>query len=128
VLQVVDKLRSVNPDLVYVCDPVLGDEGKLYVPQELISVYQQKVVPVASMLTPNQFEVELLTGLRITSEQDGLTACNTLHNAGPRKVVITSAFIEGKLLLIGSHKKTEEQPPEQFKIEIPKIPAYFTVY
>lgn len=126
VLQVVDKLRSVNPDLVYVCDPVLGDEGKLYVPQELISVYQQKVVPVASMLTPNQFEVELLTGLRITSEQDCLTACNTLHSAGPRKVVITSAFIEGRLLLIGSHKKTEEQPPEQFKIEIPKIPAYFT--
>uniref|UniRef100_K3Z740 pyridoxal kinase n=2 Tax=Setaria italica TaxID=4555 RepID=K3Z740_SETIT len=125
VLQVVDKLRSVNPDLVYVCDPVLGDEGKLYVPQELISVYQQKVVPVASMLTPNQFEVELLTGLRITSEQDGLTACNTLHSAGPRKVVITSALIGGKLLLIGSHKKTQEQPPEQFKIEIPKIPAYF---
>ncbi|OEL31180.1 Pyridoxal kinase [Dichanthelium oligosanthes] len=126
VLQVIDKLRSVNPDLVYVCDPVLGDEGKLYVPQELISVYQQKVVPVASMLTPNQFEVELLTGLRITSEQDGLTACNTLHSAGPRKVVITSALIGGKLLLIGSHKKSKEQPPEQFKIEIPKIPAYFT--
>ncbi|GJM95243.1 hypothetical protein PR202_ga11955 [Eleusine coracana subsp. coracana] len=104
VLQVVEKLRSVNPDLVYVCDPVLGDEGKLYVPQDLISVYQQKVVPVASMLTPNQFEAELLTGLRINSEQDGMTACNTLHSAGPRK----------------------EQPPVQFKIEIPKIPAYFT--
>ncbi|CAM0949094.1 unnamed protein product [Alopecurus aequalis] len=126
VLQVVEKLRSVNPDLIYVCDPVMGDEGKLYVPQELISVYQQKVVPVASMLTPNQFEVELLTGLRITSEQDGLKACNILHSAGPRKVIITSALIEGKLLLIGSYKKTEEQPPEQFKIEIPQIPAYFT--
>uniref|UniRef100_A0ACD5XLU9 Uncharacterized protein n=1 Tax=Avena sativa TaxID=4498 RepID=A0ACD5XLU9_AVESA len=125
VLQVVEKLRSVNPDLIYVCDPVLGDEGKLYVPQELISVYQQKVVPVASMLTPNQFEVELLTGLRITCEQDGLKACNILHSAGPRKVIITSALIQDKLLLIGSYKKTEE-PPEQFKIEIPKIPAYFT--
>ncbi|XBI78709.1 hypothetical protein VPH35_088349 [Triticum aestivum] len=128
VLQVVDKLRSVNPDLIYVCDPVLGDEGKLYVPQDLVSVYQEKVVPVASMLTPNQFEVELLTGLRITSEQDGLKACNTLHSAGPRKVIITSALIEDKLLLIGSYKRTEEQPPEQFKIEIPKIPAYFTKY
>ncbi|EMS53568.1 Pyridoxal kinase [Triticum urartu] len=199
VLQVVDKLRSVNPDLIYVCDPVLGDEGKLYVPQDLVSVYQEKVVPVASMLTPNQFEVELLTGLRITSEQDGLKACNTLHSAGPRKVIITSALIEDKLLLIGSYKRTEhidvhreymgrrdgillgrgrdnggsigdeqaaaadpcceeagvgvgvdgkpilevgrcggrtregcsraemEQPPEQFKIEIPKIPAYFTL-
>ncbi|VAI13258.1 unnamed protein product [Triticum turgidum subsp. durum] len=107
VLQVVDKLRSVNPDLIYVCDPVLGDEGKLYVPQDLVSVYQEKVVPVASMLTPNQFEVELLTGLRITSEQDGLKACNTLHSAGPRKVIITSALIEDKLLLIGSYKRTE---------------------
>jgi pyridoxine kinase len=63
---------------------------------------------------------------RITCEEDGLKACNALHSAGPRKVVITSALIEDKLLLIGSHKKAKEQPPEQFKIEIPKIPAYFT--
>nr|CAD1838181.1 unnamed protein product [Ananas comosus var. bracteatus] len=63
------------------------------------------VVPVASMLTPNQFEAELLTGLRITSEQDGLAACNILHAAGPPKVVITSMQIADKLLLIGSHQK-----------------------
>ncbi|XP_077253754.1 pyridoxal kinase-like [Tasmannia lanceolata] len=126
VLQVVDKLRSVNPGLTYVCDPVLGDEGKLYVPPDLISVYRQKVVPVASMLTPNQFEVEQLTGFRITSERDGLEACNVLHAAGPSKVVISSVHIEGNLLVIGSHQKTKGQPPEQFKIVIPKIPAYFT--
>nr|CAD1829432.1 unnamed protein product [Ananas comosus var. bracteatus] len=42
-----------------VCDPVMGDEGKLYVPQELVSVHREKVVPVASMLTPNQFEAEI---------------------------------------------------------------------
>ncbi|XP_077243942.1 pyridoxal kinase-like [Tasmannia lanceolata] len=126
ILQVVDKLRSVNPGLTYVCDPVLGDEGKLYVPPELISVYRQKVVPIASMLTPNQFEVEQLTGFRITCEGDGLEACNVLHAAGPSKVVITSVNIEDNLLLIGSHQKTKGQPPEQFKIVIPKIPAYFT--
>ncbi|KAL2241436.1 UNVERIFIED_CONTAM: Pyridoxal kinase [Sesamum indicum] len=85
VLKVVDKLRSINPNLTYVCDPVLGDEGKLYVAQELVSVYREKVVPVASMLTPNQFEAELLTGFRIVSEQDGREACNILHAAGPSK-------------------------------------------
>ncbi|KAL9256755.1 Pyridoxal kinase-like protein [Drosera capensis] len=69
VLEVVDKLRSVNPRLVYVCDPVMGDEGKLYVPPELVAVYREKVVPVASMLTPNQFEAEQLTGLRIGLHQ-----------------------------------------------------------
>ncbi|XP_042506741.1 pyridoxal kinase isoform X2 [Macadamia integrifolia] len=122
VLQVVNKLRSVNPKLTY----VMGDEGELYIPQELVSVYRERVVPVASMLTPNQFEAELLTGLRITSERDGLEACNILHAAGPSKVVITSVNIGECLLLIGSHKKSEGQPLEQFKIVIPKIPAYFT--
>ncbi|OVA14537.1 Pyridoxal phosphate (active vitamin B6) biosynthesis [Macleaya cordata] len=126
VLQVADKLRSINPKLTYVCDPVMGDEGKLYVPQEMVSVYREKVVPVASMLTPNQFEVEQLTGFRINSEEDGLEACNALHAFGPSKVVITSVHIGDSLLLLGSHQKVKGQPPEQFKIVIPKIPAYFT--
>lgn len=126
VLEVVNKLRSVNPGLIYVCDPVMGDEGKLYIPQELVSVYREKVVPVASMLTPNQFEAELLTGLRIVSEQDGREACNKLHAAGPTKVVITSINIDGNLFLIGSNKKEKDLAAEQFKIIIPKIPAYFT--
>ncbi|KAF5180453.1 Pyridoxal kinase [Thalictrum thalictroides] len=126
VLQVVDKLRAINPKLTYVCDPVMGDEGKLYVPPELVSVYREKVVPVASMLTPNQFEAEQLTGFKINSESAGLEACNFLHAAGPSKVVITSMHVGDNLFLIGSHQKVKGQPPEQFKIVIPKIPAYFT--
>lgn len=27
-----------------VCDPVMGDEGKLYVPPELVAVYREKVI------------------------------------------------------------------------------------
>ncbi|KAK6913570.1 Pyridoxamine kinase/Phosphomethylpyrimidine kinase [Dillenia turbinata] len=126
VLEVVKKLRTVNPKLTYVCDPVMGDEGKLYVPQELVSVYREKVVPVASMLTPNQFEAEQLTGFRIASEEDGREACNILHAAGPSKVMLTSICIDGNLLLIGSYRKEKADSPEQFKIVIPKIPAYFT--
>nr|ABE73472.1 putative pyridoxal kinase splice variant 1 [Brassica napus] len=126
ILEVINKLRSVNPNLTYVCDPVMGDEGKLYVPEELVHVYREKVVPLASMLTPNQFEAEKLTGLRINSEEDGREACAILHAAGPSKVVITSITIGGLLLLIGSHQKEKGQKPEQFKILIDKIPAYFT--
>ncbi|XP_020089280.1 protein EMSY-LIKE 3-like isoform X1 [Ananas comosus] len=48
---------------------------------------------------------ELVKSIRITSEQDGLAACNILHAAGPPKVVITSMQIADKLLLIGSHQK-----------------------
>ncbi|XP_034672930.1 pyridoxal kinase isoform X4 [Vitis riparia] len=141
VLEVVHKLRSVNPKLTYVCDPVMGDDGKLYVPTELVAIYREKVVPVASMLTPNQFEAELLTGFRscmlqearhvmscgrIVAEKDGREACNILHASGPSKVVITSINMEGNLLLIGSHQKEKGHSPDQFKIVMPKIPAYFT--
>lgn len=47
-------LRRWNPQLTYVCDPVLGDEGRLYVPKELIGTYRDEVLPLASVLVPNQ--------------------------------------------------------------------------
>lgn len=39
-----------------VCDPVLGDEGKLYVPQEFVAIYRDQLLPMASVITPNQTE------------------------------------------------------------------------
>ena len=41
-----------------VCDPVLGDDGKFYVPMELVSIFREEVIPLATLLTPNQFECE----------------------------------------------------------------------
>ena len=44
--------------LRYVCDPVLGDVGSgFYVPQELVKLFREQVVPEADVVTPNQFEV-----------------------------------------------------------------------
>ena len=38
----VGHLKTVNPELVYVCDPVMGDTGPgLYVPAELLPVYKE---------------------------------------------------------------------------------------
>lgn len=33
-------VQSLNPGLTYVCDPVLGDEGKCYVPEALVEKYR----------------------------------------------------------------------------------------
>ena len=41
-----------------VCDPVMGDNGSLYVPKELLHIYKDKLIPLADVITPNQFEVE----------------------------------------------------------------------
>lgn len=36
----------------------MGDNGKLYVPEELVEIYKNVIVPLADILTPNQFELE----------------------------------------------------------------------
>ncbi len=41
-----------------VCDPVMGDNGKLYVPQELVDIYASEVIPHADIITPNQYECQ----------------------------------------------------------------------
>ncbi|KAH8858701.1 Pyridoxal kinase [Schistosoma japonicum] len=61
------------------CDPVLGDNGRLYVPPELVQIYQEKILPLSDVLLPNQFEAETLSGIRITDEQSALNCINYLH-------------------------------------------------
>jgi pyridoxine kinase len=51
----------------------MGDNGQLYVPEELVPIYRDEVVPLATVLTPNQFEAETLTGMKIESDKDAVS-------------------------------------------------------
>ena len=87
----VKRLKNENSTLFYCCDPVLGDHGKgLYVPKELVAAYKTEVLPLADMITPNQFELEQLTGNTIRNQSDILRAINTLHAMGPKRIIVTS--------------------------------------
>ena len=68
VVEVLGAIRQKNPRAVYVCDPVLGDHGRIYTKPELVEVYRQVVVPLANVLTPNQFELELLRGIHLAAD------------------------------------------------------------
>ena len=48
VVNVVKKLKSLSPKCRYICDPVLGDVGRFYVPKELVDVYKSDVLPLVS--------------------------------------------------------------------------------
>lgn len=91
---VVDTVRQIRAhhekDVVFVCDPVLGDNGKLYVPEELIDVYINSVLKYATILTPNSFELSLLTGISIESELDTFAACDKLHETHGIQTVFTT--------------------------------------
>ncbi|GAB0494437.1 hypothetical protein MMPV_005730 [Pyropia vietnamensis] len=87
------RLAAASPGLVYVCDPVLGDGGRLYVPSELVAIYREEVLPLATVATPNAYELGLLAGVEgeVVDEDGAFAACDTLHDTtGVAAIVVTS--------------------------------------
>merc|ERR1712223_449247 len=67
----VEHLKKKNPNLIYVCDPVMGDtEPGWYVPQSLLPIYRDEILPLADVCVPNQSEAQLLTGKKISNESE----------------------------------------------------------
>ncbi|RYG50455.1 hypothetical protein EON67_05250 [archaeon] len=48
------------------------------------------IVPIATILTPNQFEAQLLSGVTISDMDTAWAAIDVLHARGPKTVIITS--------------------------------------
>lgn len=120
IANILKTLRSANPALIYVCDPVMGDDGFMYVPKELLPIYRDEIVPLADIVTPNQFEVELLTGKTVKTEQDAWDAIEWFHNKRVKTVAISSSELGGSdsLLALVSHKDGEKS--QRCRMVIPK--------
>ncbi|KAG8940020.1 putative pyridoxal kinase [Tulasnella sp. 408] len=58
VAELVKQLKTSSPTLPYILDPVMGDEGKLYVDADVVPIYRDLLLPLATVITPNWFEVE----------------------------------------------------------------------
>lgn len=88
--------KDRNPAAVYCCDPVMGDHdatggpGSLYVKPDIPDLMREAVVPQADITTPNQFELELLTGLPCATLPQIIAAADALRARGPGIVLVTS--------------------------------------
>ncbi|XP_061578998.1 pyridoxal kinase-like [Cololabis saira] len=133
VVSIIQELKKANPSLVYVCDPVMGDHGAMYVPENLLPVYKTQVVAMADILTPNQYEAEMLTGRKINTKDDAIEVLDLLHEMGPETVVLTSTdLLSGNgdqfLVVLGSQKIMKpDGTTSSLKIclDIPKFDAVF---
>ncbi|XP_055500201.1 pyridoxal (pyridoxine, vitamin B6) kinase a [Leucoraja erinacea] len=145
VMEIIQELRRQNPKLVYVCDPVMGDkrngDGYMYVPEILLPVYKEKVVPLADIITPNQYEAEILAGRKMNTEKEAIEVMDVLHEMGPDTVVITSSDLPSRLggnylVTLGSQRKVihcgssvsvEREAQNQIALEIIHIACEKTV-
>ena len=91
ILQAVSTVRAEHAGALYCCDPVIGDVGRgVFVRPGIAEFMRDKAVPAADIITPNQFELELLCG-RETRDLDAARAGLALvHARGPDTVLVTS--------------------------------------
>jgi len=91
ILEAVGLVRAANPRALYCCDPVIGDRDRgVYVRPGVAEFLRERAVPAADLIVPNQFELELLTGLPAGSLAQVLAAADAALALGPRLVLVTS--------------------------------------
>ncbi len=116
--ELIDALKQRNRDLIYVCDPVIGDDDRLYVAENVAQAVRDMLLPRAAIATPNRFELEWLAGRTCASNAALAVAARQL---APPRIVVTSAhpllrdhaaalLVEDSRTLLGEHPAVADPP------------------
>ena len=90
-----NRVRAANSKAVWCCDPVIGDVGRgVFVRPGIPEFFRDRALPAADIATPNQFELEWLTGGPVADLASAKAAVARLQAGGPRCVLVTSLHVE----------------------------------
>ena len=114
----VGAVKARNPGALYVCDPVMGDSGGLYVPEATAVALRDRLMPLADVATPNRYELEWMAGARLP---DLKSAMDAALDAGPATMLVTSApalmaggtgnlLVDADQALLAEHRIIDKPP------------------
>lgn len=107
-LAAVEKVKIANPRALYVCDPVIGDAGRIFVREGIPEFFRDRALSRADIVTPNAFELGWLTGMPVGGVEQAVAAAQALRAklraGGPRLVLATGVRHDGQAttLLLGN--------------------------
>jgi pyridoxine kinase len=118
VARLVAALKTRNPEALYLCDPVAGDRGGLYVPVPLADAIRDRLLPIADIATPNRYELEWFAGRTLGGLEELAAAAGAL---GPAETIVTSApgehdgrignlAVRAGLAVLATHDRIEHPP------------------
>ena len=90
ILETVAKVKAANPAARYCCDPVIGDAGRVYVRPDVAEFFRARALSAADVVTPNQFELDQLSGRTSATLAEAIAAMDAIHARGPAVVLVTS--------------------------------------
>jgi pyridoxine kinase len=91
IIDAVARVKAANPGAVYACDPVMGNaKSGCFVAPAIPELLRDRVVPVADIITPNQFELGYLTRTEPSTLDETLASVDLARAMGPSVVLVTS--------------------------------------
>lgn len=111
---VADALARHRPP-AYVLDPVIvASSGDRLLDREAEAVVARRLVPLATLVTPNLDEAELLTGARVRTPDEMVSAGRALVRAGAGAALVKGGHLEGErmvdVLVVGDAVTRFEHP------------------
>lgn len=95
ILSAVRRVKEANAAALYCCDPVIGDVGRgVFVRPGIPEFMREHAVPAADIITPNQFELDFLSGRSSATLAEAKAAVAAVRATGPRVVLVTSLHTE----------------------------------
>ncbi len=121
VLDAFARVRKANPHAVYCCDPVMGDAGRgFFVRPGIPEFMRDRAIAMATLVTPNQFELEYLADRAVTDIRSALAAVDAVLERGPDAVLVTS--LRRSDATLDSIEMLAATSTEAFTIETPLLP------
>lgn len=118
VVDAVTRVKAANPAATYTCDPVMGNATSgCFVNPEIPPIIRERVVPVADVITPNQFELGFLTDTTPATLDEVLASADLARAMGPSTILVTS--VETGEGTIGLMAVTGD---DAWLVETPRLP------
>ncbi|MBO1769896.1 pyridoxal kinase PdxY [Agrococcus sp. TF02-05] len=93
VLDAVARVKAANPQATYTCDPVMGNaKSGCFVAPTIPPLIRERALPVADIITPNQFELGFMTGTEPDTIESTLESVDRARDLGPDTVLVTSVL------------------------------------
>jgi hydroxymethylpyrimidine/phosphomethylpyrimidine kinase len=100
-----------------VLDPIiLSSSGAKLIDEAGVRILVERLLPLATVVTPNINEASALTGLKVTDTEQMRAAADKLHDMGAKAVVVTGGHLDKAIDLLSFYDKNGIQR-EIFKSE-----------
>ncbi len=87
-------------DFPLVVDPVcVSQSGHTLLQEDAVSTLKERIIPLATLLTPNRPEAEFLTGIKIDGEESIAAAGEALLAMGAKAVLIKGGHFDASIML-----------------------------